>query len=246
MSWAPPIPAAVMWHDVECGGYTVDLPLWRELARAATGPVLDVGAGTGRVALELARAGHEVTALDRDPLLLAALAERARAAGVAVGTVVADAAGFDLGVRRFALVAVAMQTLQLLRGAPARDGFFASARRALRPGGLVAVAIAEALEAFDPTLPLPAPDVGELDGWRFVSQPLAMREHGDAVAIERLRELIAPDGERTLSEDEVLLARVTPAGLAAEAAAHGLEAIELRRVPETPEHVGAEVVVLRG
>ena len=63
----------VAWHDVECGGYRADLPLWRELARAEAGPVLDVGAGTGRVALDLARAGHSVTALDREPELLDAL-----------------------------------------------------------------------------------------------------------------------------------------------------------------------------
>ena len=49
-------PAHVVWHDVECGGYDADLPLWRELAREAGGPVLDVGAGTGRVALRARRA----------------------------------------------------------------------------------------------------------------------------------------------------------------------------------------------
>ena len=37
----------MVWHDVECGGYDADLTLWRELAREAGGPVLDVGAGTG-------------------------------------------------------------------------------------------------------------------------------------------------------------------------------------------------------
>ena len=36
------------------------------------------------------------------------------------------------------------------------------------------------------------------------------------------------------------------AQLAEEAAAHGLEAEELRHVPETDEHVGSEVVVFRG
>ncbi len=68
----------VIWHDLECGGYVADLPLWRELARERGGPILDVGAGTGRVALDLARNGHEVTALDRDPELLDALRRRAR------------------------------------------------------------------------------------------------------------------------------------------------------------------------
>ena len=134
---------------MECGRYAADLPLWAELAREADGPVLDVGAGTGRVALRLAAAGHDVTALDRDAELLGVLRERAAAAGLRVRTVVADAAGFDAGERAFALVAVPMQTIQLLPGTAERGGFFASARRAVAPGGLVALAIAEELESFE-------------------------------------------------------------------------------------------------
>ena len=49
---------SVIWHDLECGGYAEDLALWRELAMRHGGPVLDVGAGTGRTAIMLARAGH--------------------------------------------------------------------------------------------------------------------------------------------------------------------------------------------
>ena len=30
-----PVPPHVMWHEVECGRYAADLPLWAELARAA-------------------------------------------------------------------------------------------------------------------------------------------------------------------------------------------------------------------
>ena len=42
----------VVWHDLECGAYRADLPLWRELAeRCSLGPGprphLDVGAGAG-------------------------------------------------------------------------------------------------------------------------------------------------------------------------------------------------------
>ena len=60
----------VIWHDLECGWYRADLPLWRELAAQHPGPVLEIGAGSGRVALELARAGHAVTALERERVLL--------------------------------------------------------------------------------------------------------------------------------------------------------------------------------
>ena len=67
----------VIWHDLECGGYAADLPFWRALARRHGGPVLDVGAGTGRVALVLARDGLAVIALEHDRVLADELARRA-------------------------------------------------------------------------------------------------------------------------------------------------------------------------
>jgi SAM-dependent methyltransferase len=232
----------VVWHDVECGRYDADLPLWRELASDAEHGVLDVGAGTGRVSLRLAHAGHQVTALDIDPELLAALRERASDAGVEVATITADAADFALPAP-VSLVAVPMQTIQLL---PERDGFFASARRALVPGGRLAIAIATDLEPYDGAPPLPVPDMGHADGRTYVSQPIAIRIDGDHVQIERVRQLIGPGDRRETFDDVIRLSVVTAGGLAEEAARHGLEAEELRHIPETPEHVASQVVVFRG
>ena len=237
--------AHVMWHDVECGGYAADLGLWRALADAQGGPVLDVGAGTGRVALPLAGDGHAVTALDRDAELLATLRERARERGLAVETVVADAGGFELD-GSFALVAVPMQTLQLLDGEAARAGFFRSAARVLAPAGLVAIAIADALEAFDERAALPFPDVGEADGLRYVSQPVAVRDRPGAVRIERIRQIVLPDGGRTSEDDVIDLRRLDAGLLAAEAAPHGLRAEPPLEIPPTGDHVGSTVVMLRG
>lgn len=233
--------ALVVWHDVECGGYAADLPLWRELARAEPGPVLDVGAGTGRVALDLARAGHRVTALDREPELLDVLRRRAR--GLPVETVVADASGFSLP-RRFGLVLVPMQTIQLL---PARDGFLASARRQLAPGGLLAAAITTALEDFGelPETLLPEPDVGAHAGWRFASQPTAVRTLPAATRIERVRRTFAPGGGVSEEDDTIELAHLTVEQLQAEGCAAGFGAEPARRIEATADHVGAEVVLLR-
>jgi SAM-dependent methyltransferase len=232
--------AKVVWHDVECGAYTADLPLWRRLAGDACGPVLDVGAGTGRVALDRARAGHEVTALDVDADLLAELERRAD--GLPVRTLLADAADFDAGTS-FALVVVPMQTIQLL---PARSGFFASARRAVAPGGLVALAISERLEPFEAEIDLPAPDAGEADGWRFLSQPTAVRTTAGGTRIERLRHAIGPDGERTTEPNVIDLAAVTAEGLFEEGEAAGLHRHATLHVAPTRDHVGSEVVVLGG
>jgi SAM-dependent methyltransferase len=237
----------VIWHDVECGGYAADLPLWRELAAAEAGPVLDVGAGAGRIALALARDGHDVTALDRDPVLLAELAARARAAGLEVQTALADAAGFELAGAPFGLIAVPMQTIQLLPGREARAAFLHSAREHLASGGLVALAVSEELEAFeaDPAAPLP-PDRGERDGWRYLSFPVAIRPRGDVVLLERVRQAIAPDGSASVADDTIELASLTAGQLEAEGVAAGLRPEPRRAIGDTDAHVGSTVVMLRG
>ena len=95
--------------------------------------MLDVGAGTGRVALDLLPQGHGVTALDSDAELLAELAtprRRSRARDRRSPT----RAHFELG-RRFALCIVPMQTIQLLGGRDGRLAFLRCARRHLDRGG---------------------------------------------------------------------------------------------------------------
>jgi SAM-dependent methyltransferase len=233
----------VIWHDVECGSYTADLPLSRELAAAERGPILDVGAGTGRVALDLARAGHDVTALDREADLLEALAERAAIEGLSVPTVVADAEAFATG-RRFGLVIVPMQTIQLLTS---RVAFLETARAHLAPGGLVAVAIAAALEDFDGAGDeLPPPDVGTAASWRFASQPTAVRALASGTRIERLRRSFAPDGSVIEEDDVIELAHLTVERLEDEGRAAGLTPEPALEIPPTQDHVGSEVVLLRG
>lgn len=234
--------AHVTWHDLECGAYRADLALWLSLARAQGGPVLDLGAGTGRVALALAAAGVQVVALDRDPVLLEVLRERA--GGLPIRTVTSDARDFSLE-ERFALVLAPMQTVQLLGGKAGRAAFLRCAARHLTPGGLLAAAIADELEAFPPHAALPEPDVLERDGWTWISQPTAVRIEGERVVIERIRERIAPDGQRDLVADQVGLDRLAVAGLTAEGERVGLRPLPARRIYPTEEHVGSAVAMLR-
>jgi SAM-dependent methyltransferase len=232
-----------LWHDLECGAYAEDLPLWRTLASEAGGPVLDVGAGTGRVTLDLAARGVTVVALDADASLMEAL--RHRAAGLPVETVVADAREFALG-RRFSLVLAAMQTLQLLGGPRGRAAFLRRALEHLQPGGLLAAALADAVECFDDEHDAPPPpDATEIAGVRFASQLLAVEDEGGRAAIHRRREIVGP-GDRYESEDAVVrLDRVAPGEVAAEAGRLGFVSEPVLFVPETDEYLGSTVVVLR-
>jgi hypothetical protein len=160
--------------------------------------------------------------------------------------VIADAGSFALERRDFALIMAPMQTVQLLRPA-GRLGFLRSARGHVAPGGLVAIALADALECFDGDhVLLPLPDRLIVDDTVYSSQPVALRDHGATVAIERIREIRTADGRLSASDDVLHLDRVSIDDVEAEGQAAGMTPLLARIVPPTEEHVGTSVVMLRG
>jgi SAM-dependent methyltransferase len=242
---ASPGETAVLWHDVECGGYGADLPLWRELARRAGGPILDLGAGTGRVTLDLAGAGYEVTALDSDPVLLDELARRARAAGLRVACVPADARRLP-AIGQFALVVAPMQFVQIMGGAAGRARLLAGVVSCLAPGGAFAAAVADLGEAIaaehaDP----PLPDVGERKGWVYSSIPLSVRREPGGVAVEWLRQVVSPAGELTDERHREVFDPLTPEEFEREAERQGLRAEDRHELSHTEAYIGGTVVVCR-
>lgn len=68
------------YYDLENAAFTEDLEFWLELAEEYGGPVLELGCGTGRVLLQIARRGLPITGVDNAPDMLARLEEKLRAA----------------------------------------------------------------------------------------------------------------------------------------------------------------------
>jgi SAM-dependent methyltransferase len=236
-----------VWHDVECAAYEADLPLWEALADGAGGPVLDLGCGTGRVALHLARRGHRVLGLDRDADLIAVLRERA--GELPAEAEVADARIFDVGAS-FDLALAPMQLLQLFGGASERLACLGSVKSHLRPGGTFACAIVESMvggtnRRDDGSLdPGALPDTREVKGSVYSSLPVEAAVGDDEIVVRRLRQVVSPSGEMSERESVVRLGALTADTLEGEGRAAGLRPRERRPIPPTLAHVGSTVVVL--
>jgi SAM-dependent methyltransferase len=162
-------------YDLDLAEDPGDLDLYLALAARTGGPILELAAGTGRLAVPLAAAGQTVTAVDIDPAMLARARRRAEAAGPAIRDridfVDADLLGLELpDSAAFRLAFIPLNSLFLLATREAQREAFATMARHLAPGGIAVADIwlpdADDLARFDGRLILEYertdPETGEL------------------------------------------------------------------------------------
>ena len=133
-----------VWQEVEFGSYGADLPVWVELADQAGGPVAELGAGAGRVALHLAGHGHVVVAVERVLEMIHELEQAAEARGVSLSVVAADLTS-PAEVRLPVSPALAIGPLHLIQilDEPVRPALLARLRDLMAPGGTVALTLVD-------------------------------------------------------------------------------------------------------
>ena len=130
-------------EDYEAIGRSDDVAFYVERARAAGGPVLEMGCGSGRVLLPIARAGVEIAGVDASPGMLDRLRRRladepAEVAGrvrLAEGNLAAPDLGGAFAGERFALVTAPFRVIQHLVSRGEQRAWLAAVAARLAPGG---------------------------------------------------------------------------------------------------------------
>lgn len=143
-------------YDLDLADDPGDLDLYQAMAERADGPVLELAAGSGRLAIPLAEAGHRVTAVDLDPAMLDRARQRARGTAGAdrLTFVEADLVGLRLpDAGSYGLAFIALNSLLVLGSRAAQRAALRALADHLAPGGLAVVDVwlpdAEDLARFD-------------------------------------------------------------------------------------------------
>ena len=236
---------SIAFHDLQHGGGARDIPYYRELARRA-GSTLELGAGTGRVALELAGL-TDLWANDRDEQLLGELVRRAAARGLPVRPVLGDATELDLG-RRFDLILAPASFAQIIGGRDARRALLGVIARHLSERGVAVVAIADVDEVLRECATPGPPRRLRARGRTFVSRQLASTETEDGAQVVWKREVRRRSAGRRSSRPVepagLTYRRLSPGDLAADARACGLHAPHDHHDPGDATSLGSTYCVL--
>nr|MDQ3387156.1 class I SAM-dependent methyltransferase [Actinomycetota bacterium] len=113
-----------------------DISFWLTLANQQTGPIVEWGAGTGRIAIPLANAIHTVTAVE----VSSEMVERGREKSTAVEWTVGDMRSARLG-RGYGLAICAFNSFLCLLSMKDALAFLRNARKHLRPDGLLGIEV---------------------------------------------------------------------------------------------------------
>jgi SAM-dependent methyltransferase len=121
-------------YDAAYSWYHADEAFYLDAARAARGPVLEIGCGTGRHLIPALQAGVDIEGLDVDPGMLAVLRRKADALGLKLAVHQADMRDFTMR-RRYALITIPFRAFMHLLTTADQLRALRCIREHLEPGG---------------------------------------------------------------------------------------------------------------
>ena len=191
------------YYDLENADFTEDLDFWLALAEEYGDPIVELGCGTGRVLLNLARRGHALTGVDDSPGMLARLEEKLR---VATGKHLPTAptllrARMDnfFSAESFALALMPFNTFMHLLALEEQMAALTFIRQHLRPGAMLALDMPNPGEAYAATEQGLTLERTFTDGAHTVQQfsSVSIDRAGQLAHILWLYDSVAPDGAVT-------------------------------------------------
>ncbi len=135
------------FYDLDFGGLDDDLLLIQEFAARCGSPILELACGTGRVLLPLARAGYQITGVDKSPAMLEVARRKVEAEGLTDRVTLVQQDMRHLAVKgRFNLAFIAVNSFTHLLTTDDQLAALGRIRAHLQPGGLLL------LDLFNPDL----------------------------------------------------------------------------------------------
>lgn len=201
-----------------------DLEFWRALAAECGGPILELGCGTGRVALPLAQAGYSVVGLDRDASMLQLFRQRIPAGlSPPPALLQADFRRFRLQ-SAFPLIIMPCNTFSVLGPIGQREALRV-VRAHLAPGGTFVFSVpnpdvlGDLPESGEPEVEavFPHPQSGEpvqvLSSWEREADAVTFRWHYDCLAPNGETRRHTLEARHFIQSPQAVMSLVEEAGL---------------------------------
>lgn len=204
------------WQVMELGDFQRDIPVWVSIAEESPGPVLEIGAGAGRVTFPLVEAGCEVIALEPR----ADLAEFLRLEG--------EARGIDLIVEHSSLEEMrridpapelVIAPMQVIHHVPPQD-LPGALRRLIglweQPPTLAISLLQDDRLKEGVVDPETIPEMRESGDWVYASRVTRVECTEATVTLERARESVGPEGQISIESKTEILWRLRQEALVEE------------------------------
>ena len=156
-------------YDAQHKGFEVDIPFYIKRVEEFGDPVLELASGTGRVTIELAKKGIDITGLEISEAMLGQAKKKAKELNLNIDWVLADCRDFSLD-RKYALVIFPYNAIAHLHDLESIEACFAKVREHLVDGGHFIIdmfnpsvkVLSRAPNQRFPVAEYPSPETGEL------------------------------------------------------------------------------------